>query len=679
MEALLLKNDAWAYVSGEKVKPTIVAGNVDSIEAVRLWEIEDKKARSDIILSISPSELKLIKGCNTSMEVWQKLESIYQSKGPARKATLLKQLTLHRINEHDDISDHVRKFFDTVDKLGEMDIDINPDLLTIMLLYSLPPSFENFRCAIESRDTLPTPENLRVKILEENEARKNSAQDNGTNAMVVKKSSAKDKNSNDRNNKGYKSRNEEPFKFKCHRCQKVGHKAIDCKGTKKNKDKDKDVSLYTKHMIDQEALNARDDLYTENWCLDSGSTSHLCKDTKYFNEFTENTNGTLNLASNASTKINAKGSASMKTVLDGKTRNVTLNEALHVPNLRMNLLSVGKITDKGFKVLFEEESAKIINREEKTILKAKRIDGLYYLPEIGHKYESTMKRRTSSEEAHLISIETWHRRMGHLNIKDLVESHRKGNILGIDIKYSNEDLHCETCIRGKMNRIPFPKRSEHNSNLLEIIHSDICGPMRIESNGKAKYFATFIDDYSRWCEVRMLKKKSDLFEAFKEFKAFAENHTGKRIKFLQSDNGKEYRNDTFDKYLKQHGIERRLTVTHTPEQNGIAERKNRTLAEMARCLLIQSGLSPSFWGEAINTANYIRNRCPSSSLNGKTPFEKWNGRIPNVKHLREFGCKTFVLIRGGNRDKFQPRSKEGILVGYSEQSKAFRIWIPNER
>jgi len=154
MEALLLKNDAWTYVSGEKVKPTIVAGNVDSIEAVRLWEIEDKKARSDIILSISPSELKLIKGCNTSMEVWQKLESIYQSKGPARKATLLKQLTLHRINEHDDISDHVRKFFDTVDKLGEMDIDINPDLLTIMLLYSLPPSFENFRCAIESRDTL---------------------------------------------------------------------------------------------------------------------------------------------------------------------------------------------------------------------------------------------------------------------------------------------------------------------------------------------------------------------------------------------------------------------------------------------------------------------------------------------------------------------------------------------
>ena len=172
MEAILIKNDAWLYVSGEKIKPEVIEGNAGSVEAARVWDVEDKKAKSDIILSIKPSELKQIKGCNTSKEVWTKLKSIYQSSGPARKATLLKKLTLQKMDDSEDVRDHLRLFFDTLDKLSEMEIDINPDLLTVMLLYSLPPSFENFRCAIESRDELPSPENLRIKIIEEHDARK---------------------------------------------------------------------------------------------------------------------------------------------------------------------------------------------------------------------------------------------------------------------------------------------------------------------------------------------------------------------------------------------------------------------------------------------------------------------------------------------------------------------------
>jgi len=188
-----------------------------------------------------------------------------------------------------------------------------------------------------------------------------------------------------------------------------------------------------------------------------------------------------------------------------------------------------------------------------------------------------------------------------------------------------------------MTRSPFPKASKRESELLEIIHSDLYGPMRVKSNGKARYVVTFIDDYSKWCEIRLLRRKDEVLNAFKDYKAFVEKQTGRNIKHLQSDNGKEYRNKEFDLFLKEHGIGRRLTVTHTPEQNGVAERRNRTLIEMARCLLIQSGLPPSFWGEAVNTANYIRNRCPSSSLNGKTSFEKWTGKAPDVRHFKEFG------------------------------------------
>lgn len=194
VEALLTKADLWQYVIGEKPKPE-VTGNQDAlIEDLQAWTREDKKAKADLILSISPSELKQVRGCETSRELWLKLEAIFASKGPARKATLLKQLTLHRMQEGDDLREHMKKFFDAVDKLNAMNVDINADLLSIMLLYSLPEGFENFRCAIESRDNLPDVEIFKVKILEENDARKQKMNANTSGAMMAGPSWIKNKN-----------------------------------------------------------------------------------------------------------------------------------------------------------------------------------------------------------------------------------------------------------------------------------------------------------------------------------------------------------------------------------------------------------------------------------------------------------------------------------------------------
>lgn len=181
------------------------------------------------------------------------------------------------------------------------------------------------------------------------------------------------------------------------------------------------------------------------------------------------------------------------------------------------------------------------------------------------------------------------------------------------------------------------------------------------------------------CEVRFLKHKSKVFQAFKKYKALVENQTGKKIKTLQSDNGKEFRNEKFDLFLKENGIGRKLTITHTPEQNGIAERKNRTLLDTARCLMMQSSLPPHFRAESINTANYILNRCPTSCHNGRTNFEIWKGKIPDVSHFQEFGREVMTLNRESHKDKFESRAKRGIFVGYSEVSKGYRIWLPKER
>lgn len=231
-EALLVKSDGWSYVDGSCRKPALTPGNE---AAIKLWEIADRKARSDLILAISPSELKQVKGCETSREMWLKLESIFQSKGPARKATLLKRLTLTKMKEGEDVREHLNQFFDAVDKLSEMDLVVNDDLLAIMLLYSLPASFENFRCAIESRDELPKPEILKIKILEESEARKSKEADTIVDAMFAKKVSySKKKNGKFKSDEeSNKVKYVKPFRFKCHRCKKIGHKAADCRETER--------------------------------------------------------------------------------------------------------------------------------------------------------------------------------------------------------------------------------------------------------------------------------------------------------------------------------------------------------------------------------------------------------------------------------------------------------------
>jgi hypothetical protein len=163
----ILRIGLWDYVSGKTTKPD----DSQNEEIKQTWETDDQNAQSELILLISPSELKQIKKCTSAKGIWDTLNHIFQSKGPARKATILKSLELYKMMDNEDVREHVNKFSDTMDKLSGMDIDINDDLLTIMMLYSLPPSHENFRIANESRDKLPSHEIWKIKIIQEGEAR----------------------------------------------------------------------------------------------------------------------------------------------------------------------------------------------------------------------------------------------------------------------------------------------------------------------------------------------------------------------------------------------------------------------------------------------------------------------------------------------------------------------------
>ncbi|KAK0597651.1 hypothetical protein LWI29_027264 [Acer saccharum] len=187
---------------------------------------------------------------------------------------------------------------------------------------------------------------------------------------------------------------------------------------------------------------------------------------------------------------------------------------------------------------------------------------------------------------------------------------------------------------------------------------------------------TFIDDYSRRCWVYPIKRKLDVFEVFKASKARVELDSGKKIKCLRTDNGREYTDGEFFAFCKQEGIERQFTVTYTPQQNGVAERMNRTLAERIRAMLRIAGLSNSFWAEAAKIACYVINRSPSIAIELKTPMEIWTGKPADYSNLHSLGCPVYVMYNAQERTKLDPKSRRCIFLGYADGVKGYRLWDP---
>jgi transposase InsO family protein len=247
-------------------------------------------------------------------------------------------------------------------------------------------------------------------------------------------------------------------------------------------------------------------------------------------------------------------------------------------------------------------------------------------------------------------------------------------VVGLPRLDSFEDV-CESCATGKAHREAFDKTEVWRaSQPLELVHSDVCGPMQVTTGGGNRYFLTFIDDYTRMCWVFFLTHKSSVFSVFKRFKAMVELQSGFQIKKLRSDRGGEYTSAEFSKFCEDMGLERQLTVAYSPQQNGVAERKNRTIVEMARTMLHEKKMPTKFWGEAVNTAVYILNRCPTSALKNKTPFEAFSGRKPGVKHMRVFDSLCYTNIPSQLKHKLEDTGEKGVFIGYGTCEKGYRVF-----
>ena len=209
---------------------------------------------------------------------------------------------------------------------------------------------------------------------------------------------------------------------------------------------------------------------------------------------------------------------------------------------------------------------------------------------------------------------------------------------------------------------------------LELIHSDLSGPFPVESLGGYKYFLTFIDDFTHYTWTYLLVNKSDVAKIFQEFLSSVELESGQLVKILRTDGGREYLGAVSD-LLKSKGIKHQTTTPYTPQQNGVSERMNRTLCETMRCMMHDGNLPQSLWGEAIMTVTYLRNRCPTSVLKDKTPYEAWTGKRPDISNLRAFGCVAYKHVPDEKRDKLA-KSEKCRMVCYGVGQKGWKLWNP---
>ncbi|GJT20617.1 retrotransposon protein, putative, ty1-copia subclass [Tanacetum coccineum] len=226
-----------------------------------------------------------------------------------------------------------------------------------------------------------------------------------------------------------------------------------------------------------------------------------------------------------------------------------------------------------------------------------------------------------------------------------------------------------------MTKKPFNKNIERATDLLGLIHTDVCGPLRHVSRKGASYFLTFTDDFSRYGYVYLLKHKHEVFETFKVFKAKYELQLGKKIKALRSDRGGEYLSQEFKDYLSENGIVQNLTSPYTPQQNGVSERRNRTLLDMVRSMFNLTTLPLSFWDYALESAVRILNMVPTKKVD-KTPYEIWHGKAPNLSYLKVWGCEAYV--KRDSADKLQQRSVKCIFVGYPKETMGYYFYFPPE-
>ncbi|GJX74055.1 putative ribonuclease H-like domain-containing protein [Tanacetum coccineum] len=269
----------------------------------------------------------------------------------------------------------------------------------------------------------------------------------------------------------------------------------------------------------------------------------------------------------------------------------------------------------------------------------------------------------------------WHRRLGHLNFKTMNKLVRNNLVRGLPSKSFENDHTCVACLKGKQHKASCKTKLVNSvSKPLHTLHMDLFGPTSVSSLNHKWYCLVVTDDFSRFTWTFFLKSKDETGSILRNLITEIENLKDLKVKIIRCDNGGEFKNREMDEFCTKKGIKREFSNARTPQQNGVAERRNRTLIEAARTMLADAKLPVTFWAEAVSTACYVQNRVLVNKSQNKTPYELFNGRSPAIGFLRPFGCHVMILNTLDHLGKFDAKGDEGYFVGYSLSSKAFRVF-----
>jgi hypothetical protein len=408
------------------------------------------------------------------------------------------------------------------------------------------------------------------------------------------------------------------------------------------------------------------------WVIDSGSSRHMTYAREAFITYAPlETRTRVRIANGAIIEAVGTGSVSFYVTVGIVRRMIRLHDVLHVPGLSGSLISTAQLEDKGVMTRPLMGGRILIMRDRKVLGVANRIGSTYIL-------ETTMANDVDARQATTkiprADAKVWHRRFGHLGTQSLKNIQFVTE--GMPEAFKALTAPCEHCLLNKSTRVINRKAPEHVKEVLIRVHSDMWGKYRVPSLKGEVYFITFTDDYSRKSWVYLIHTKDQLRAVFQEFKVRVEAETGKKVKIVRCDNGSEYCSleSTFGPI---HGVAFEFTTAYTPWQNGVSERLNRALTEIARAMLSDSGLPLELWGEALMAACHIRNRTPIGPR-GMTPEEAYSGKKPSVAHLRAWGCVAYANIapEQRNKDKLVPNGRRSVLVGYMAASRQYRLYDP---
>ncbi|GJR89380.1 putative ribonuclease H-like domain-containing protein [Tanacetum coccineum] len=411
--------------------------------------------------------------------------------------------------------------------------------------------------------------------------------------------------------------------------------------------------------------------------IDSGCSRHMTWNMSYLTDYEEIDEGYVSFGGNPKGgKITGKGTI--------KTGNLDFENVYFVRELKFNLFSVSQMCDKKNSVLFNDTECIVLSPnfklidESQVLLRVPRKNNMYSvdLKNIVPKGGLTcLFAKATSDESKL-----WHRRLGHLNFKTMNKLVKGNLVRGLPSKLFENDQTCVACQKGKQHRASCKSKTENSISLpLHLLHMDLFGPTFVKSLMKKMYCLVVTDDYSRFTWVFFLATKDETSDILKSFITGIENLVDHKVKVIRCDNGIEFKNREMNQFCKMNSILRQFSVARNFQQNGVAERRNRTLIEAARTMLANSKLPTTFWAEAVNTACYVQNKVLVVKPHNKTPYELFHGRTPTLSFIRPFGCPVTILNTIDHLGKFDGKADEGFFVGYSLNSKAFRVFNSRTR